>query len=222
MTDERQHRELTELFEEFIATLQVNRLRRAVTATNPIFEEDYANLLDSYKNRLVALAPDGYVFREPAQLSPELVEKVDFGTLYMITDDMSAQEFAKYQKKCNPSKRFAYHATHEVPAIGMFAADKNRFCLLAVYLNNHWQKMVQEVSVDDVIYPLVEGWREVVKFTSSARDRGHPGYPERSGQYVTILRPLSSTECDTTEIGPMYRIQFADGVETDVYADEVT
>jgi hypothetical protein len=59
-------------------------------------------------------------------------------------------------------------------------------------------------------------------FNSSSRIKGAPGYPERSGERVEIIRPLSETEADLAEVGPMYRVRFADGMEADVFADELT
>lgn len=58
-------------------------------------------------------------------------------------------------------------------------------------------------------------------FRSSASDKGEPGYPERSGQKVKVLRPLTSEEIDIEEVGPMFRIRFADNVVTDAFADEL-
>lgn len=58
--------------------------------------------------------------------------------------------------------------------------------------------------------------------TSTSQIPGHPGYPERSGQAVVIIRPLKDgPEIDQAEVGPMYRIQFSDGVETDCFEDEL-
>lgn len=42
----------------------------------------------------------------------------------------------------------------------------------------------------------------------------------RSRSSVTVLRQLSSQECDD-ECQPMYRVRFADGFETDAFADEL-
>lgn len=58
-------------------------------------------------------------------------------------------------------------------------------------------------------------------FKSTQQDPGFPGYPERSGQEVQILRCLTDDEIDIGEVGPMYRIRFSDGLETDVFEDEL-
>jgi hypothetical protein len=58
-------------------------------------------------------------------------------------------------------------------------------------------------------------------FTSSSQDIGSPGYRERSGQGVQIIRRLSLAEADP-EVGPMYSVQFDDGVTAYVFADELT
>jgi len=50
---------------------------------------------------------------------------------------------------------------------------------------------------------------------------GAPGFPERSGEAVTVLRPLTSQEADLAETGPMYRIAFTDRVETDAFEEEL-
>jgi hypothetical protein len=67
---------------------------------------------------------------------------------------------------------------------------------------------------------LIEPGATVI-FRSTASTLGHPGYPERSGQTVTIVRQLSDTEVDEDEVGRMYRIRFADGVHADAFADEL-
>lgn len=56
-------------------------------------------------------------------------------------------------------------------------------------------------------------------FRSSASTVGDPGYPERSGQEVQIVRPLTVEEADLDEVGPMFRIRFRDGVETSAFED---
>jgi hypothetical protein len=63
-------------------------------------------------------------------------------------------------------------------------------------------------------------------FRSSSAIVGGEGYPERSGQPVKVLRALAPGDegYDTAaliEAGPMYRIQFADGVETDAFEQEL-
>lgn len=59
-------------------------------------------------------------------------------------------------------------------------------------------------------------------FNSSSRIKGAPGYPERSGQRVEIIRSLTEEKADIAEVGPMYRVRFDDGTEADVFADELT
>ena len=44
---------------------------------------------------------------------------------------------------------------------------------------------------------------------------------ERSGQIVNIIRPLTESEADLIETGPMYHIRFPDGYETDAFKDEL-
>ena len=40
-------------------------------------------------------------------------------------------------------------------------------------------------------------------------------------QPCVIVRPLTSREADLFETGPMYRIRFSDGFETDAFSDEL-
>lgn len=42
-----------------------------------------------------------------------------------------------------------------------------------------------------------------------------------SGQMVTVLRPLTRKEADLAETGPMFRVRFSDGFETDAFEDEL-
>lgn len=58
-------------------------------------------------------------------------------------------------------------------------------------------------------------------FQSSQQSAGAPGYPERSGQPVEIVRELTGDEVDV-EAGPMFRIRFSDGLEADAFDDELT
>ena len=44
---------------------------------------------------------------------------------------------------------------------------------------------------------------------------------DRTGQIVTVIRPLTRTEADITDVGPMYKIRFEDGYETDAFEDEL-
>jgi hypothetical protein len=57
--------------------------------------------------------------------------------------------------------------------------------------------------------------------STSSRD-GWPGYRERSGMRVIVLRALNEDEVDMSEVGQMYTIRFEDGVETDAFEDELT
>lgn len=59
-------------------------------------------------------------------------------------------------------------------------------------------------------------------FRSTSTVAGAPGYRERSGDAVTIVRPLTAGECDVDEVGQMYRIRFTDGVEADAFANELS
>ena len=43
----------------------------------------------------------------------------------------------------------------------------------------------------------------------------------RSGEVVEVLRALTSDEADLNDVGPMYKIRFADGFETDAFEDEL-
>lgn len=49
---------------------------------------------------------------------------------------------------------------------------------------------------------------------------GHPGYAERSGEVVEAT-PLDPKRFDFEDVGPMFRIRFSDGVETDAFGDEL-
>lgn len=44
---------------------------------------------------------------------------------------------------------------------------------------------------------------------------------DRSGEIVTVLRPLTEQEADLFETGPMFKIRFSDGYETDAFEDEL-
>ena len=50
---------------------------------------------------------------------------------------------------------------------------------------------------------------------------GDTSWNDRSGQVVEVLRPLTEDEADLFDVGPMYRIRFADGTETDAFEDEL-
>lgn len=43
----------------------------------------------------------------------------------------------------------------------------------------------------------------------------------RSGSEVTVIRELTEDECDIADVGMMYRIRFADGLEMDAFEDEL-
>lgn len=61
-------------------------------------------------------------------------------------------------------------------------------------------------------------------FTSTQQALGEPGYPERSGQTVEVLEPLHMGDDNDDvdwESGPMFRIRFADGVETCAWDGEL-
>lgn len=64
--------------------------------------------------------------------------------------------------------------------------------------------------------------RNAVLFTSSARHPGAPGHADRYGQRVVIVRALTAQEADIEEVGPMFLVQFSDGVMCDAFADELT
>lgn len=50
---------------------------------------------------------------------------------------------------------------------------------------------------------------------------GDSTWNERSGQKCLILRQLTEAECDIEDVGPMWKIRFSDGVETDAFDDEL-
>ena len=43
----------------------------------------------------------------------------------------------------------------------------------------------------------------------------------RSGQECVVARPLTEDEADLFDVGPMYRVVFKDGFETDAFEDEL-
>ena len=45
---------------------------------------------------------------------------------------------------------------------------------------------------------------------------------DRTGQTVTVIRPLTRTEADITDVGPMFKVRFEDGYETDAFEDELS
>jgi len=58
-------------------------------------------------------------------------------------------------------------------------------------------------------------------YKSTSAINGFPGFPERSGEPVTLVRPLTEDEADLNETGPMWRIKFDDGATTDAFEDEL-
>lgn len=61
-----------------------------------------------------------------------------------------------------------------------------------------------------------------VVFVSTGSQDGFPVEVAHSGQTATIVRQLTENEVDVPEVGWMYRIRFADGVEVDAFEDELT
>jgi hypothetical protein len=59
-------------------------------------------------------------------------------------------------------------------------------------------------------------------FVSTQSSPGPHGHPDKSGQVVAVLRECTPQEADLDETGMMYKIKFADGTETDAFADELT
>jgi hypothetical protein len=61
-------------------------------------------------------------------------------------------------------------------------------------------------------------------FRSSSATEGAPGYRERSGEPVTVVREVD-TEVDPAaeeeDVAPLYVVRFEDGVETEAFADEL-
>lgn len=43
----------------------------------------------------------------------------------------------------------------------------------------------------------------------------------RSGEHIELLGKLDSNLYDECETGPMYRVRFEDGFETDAFEDEI-
>ncbi len=46
-------------------------------------------------------------------------------------------------------------------------------------------------------------------------------WKERDGSVCTVIRPLTAEEADISDVGPMYKVQFADGLITDAFEDEL-
>ena len=58
-------------------------------------------------------------------------------------------------------------------------------------------------------------------FNSSATTDGEPGYRERTGETVAVVRPLLVPQEVDEGCGPMYLIRFADGVTAHAFGDEL-
>lgn len=46
-------------------------------------------------------------------------------------------------------------------------------------------------------------------------------WKKRDGERCRVLRPLTDKEADIADVGPMYKIRFTDGTETDAFEDEL-
>ena len=61
-------------------------------------------------------------------------------------------------------------------------------------------------------------------FQSQSTTDGPPGYRERSGQAVMVLGRVdldADPDAGDEDIAPIYRVRFADGVETEAFGDEL-
>jgi hypothetical protein len=61
-------------------------------------------------------------------------------------------------------------------------------------------------------------------FRSHSVTEGAPGYRERSGQPVTVVREVDvevDPAAEEEDVSPLYVIRFEDGVETEAFADEL-
>jgi hypothetical protein len=45
---------------------------------------------------------------------------------------------------------------------------------------------------------------------------------EYNGTKVKVIRPLTEDECDITDVGNMYKAVFNDGLDYDVFEDELS
>lgn len=45
---------------------------------------------------------------------------------------------------------------------------------------------------------------------------------DRTGQTVTVIRPLTGEEADIADVGRMFKVRFEDGYVTDVFEDELS
>lgn len=43
----------------------------------------------------------------------------------------------------------------------------------------------------------------------------------RTGQKCRVIRPLTEAEADISDVGPMYKVMFQDGFQTDAFEDEL-
>lgn len=43
----------------------------------------------------------------------------------------------------------------------------------------------------------------------------------RTGEICEVIRPLTEQEADISDVGPMFKIRFLDGTETDAFEDEL-
>lgn len=59
---------------------------------------------------------------------------------------------------------------------------------------------------------------EHVIFDSHGADSG---LKHRDGTVAEVIGPLDESQYDKCETGPMFRIRFADGFQTDAFADEI-
>jgi hypothetical protein len=61
-------------------------------------------------------------------------------------------------------------------------------------------------------------------FRSTSTTEGAPGYKERDGEPVTVVREVE-VEADPAaaeeDVAPLYVVRFEDGVETEAFADEL-
>jgi hypothetical protein len=61
-------------------------------------------------------------------------------------------------------------------------------------------------------------------FRSSSATEGAPGYRERDGQPVEIVREVDTDvdpAAEEEDVAPLYVVRFEDGVETEAFADEL-
>lgn len=43
----------------------------------------------------------------------------------------------------------------------------------------------------------------------------------RNGQSITVIGPMEPSDFDLEETGPMYRVEFDDGIQASVFKDEI-